>query len=148
MSFVISSSAFHQDHKVPHRYTCDGLDVSPALTWTDPPAGTQAFALVVDDPDAPAGTFTHWLLSDISVDKRSIAEGQSAGLPGTNDFGRRGYGGPCPPRGHGRHRYRFQLHALSRPLGLPAGFSRSRLDGALEGRVLETAVLTGWYERT
>jgi Raf kinase inhibitor-like YbhB/YbcL family protein len=147
MAFALGSSAFRQDEQIPSRHTCDGADVSPPLTWTDPPDGTGAFALVVDDPDAPSGTFTHWLLADIAATDRSCAEGHSVGVQGTNDFGRRGYGGPCPPKGHGRHRYRFHLHALSRPVGLPAGISRSQVDAALQGLVLDTAVLTGWYER-
>jgi hypothetical protein len=147
MAFALSSSAFRRDEDIPVRHTCDGADVSPPLAWTDPPDGTVGFALVVDDPDAPSRTFTHWLLADVPAEARALAEGQATGTAGTNDFGRPGYGGPCPPKGHGPHRYRFHLHALSRPLGLEAGFDRRACDAALTGRVLATATLTGRYER-
>jgi len=147
MGFALSSPAFDDSALVPVRHTCDGDDVSPPLVWVDPPEGTRAFALIVDDPDAPSGTFTHWLLTDIPAAERSIGEGRSSGVAGKNDFGRRGYGGPCPPRGHGRHRYRFHLHALSEPLGLGAGVDRRGIDGALGNRIIATAVLSGWYER-
>jgi Raf kinase inhibitor-like YbhB/YbcL family protein len=147
MAFELSSTAFHQDEQIPARYSCEGDDVSPPLAWTGPPAGTKAYALVVDDPDAPSGTFTHWLLADIAAEEHAIAEGQSAGIPGKNDFRRVGYRGPCPPKGHGRHHYRFHLHALSGPLGLTKGFNRRSVDAALRGRILGTAMLNGWYER-
>jgi len=147
MAFQIRSSAFAPDQPIPSRYSCDGKDVSPPLEWSDPPAGTAGFALVVDDPDAPSGTFTHWLQADIEASRHSLGEGHASGVAGRNDFGRPGYGGPCPPRGHGRHRYRFHLHALSEPLGLQPGFDRRAIDRALHGRVLATAVLTGLYVR-
>lgn len=147
MAFTLRSSAFGPDGTIPVRHTCDGGGTAPPLEWTDPPPGTVAFALVVDDPDAPSGTFTHWLLADIPPEARSLGGPRDAGLAGINDFNRAGYGGPCPPKGHGPHRYRFHLHALSHPLGLEPGFEREGLDAALEGRVLETARLTARYER-
>jgi Raf kinase inhibitor-like YbhB/YbcL family protein len=147
MAFALTSAAFQQNDPVPVRFTCDGDDLSPPLAWTDAPSGTRAFALMLEDPDAPSGAFTHWLLADIPANALSIAEGGDIGVPGINDFGRTGYGGPCPPKGRGRHRYRIQLHALSRAIGLPAGFDRQRFDAALRGSVLGTAILNGWYER-
>jgi len=144
MAFTLTSPAFSADEALPPRFTCDGRNVSPPLAWTGTPAGTAAFALVLDDPDAPSGTFTHWLLADLPAGLTTLDEG--ARLPGvvvagTNDFSRVGYGGPCPPRGHGPHRYRFHLHALDAPLGLPDGFTRKAIDRALGGHVLATAAL-------
>jgi Raf kinase inhibitor-like YbhB/YbcL family protein len=150
MAFTLRSSAFRDGDVVPRRHTCDGEDSAPPLAWEGPPAGTHAFALVLDDPDAPSGTFTHWLVCDLPG---NLAELDGAGAlaggatEGTNDFGRIGYGGPCPPRGHGPHRYRFHLHALQQPLRLPRGFSRREFDTALEGHVLGTAMLQGVYAR-
>jgi Raf kinase inhibitor-like YbhB/YbcL family protein len=120
------------------------------LTWSDPPHGTQSFALIVDDPDAPSGTFNHWLVCDIPPGQHELASGAGAprgSVEGRNDFSKTGYGGPCPPRGHGPHRYRFWLHAVGRRLGLKPGFSRVDLERALEGHVLGTARLDGVYER-
>ncbi len=151
MSFTLSSRAFEPGDDVPVRFTCDGANLSPPLAWRDPPTGTKAFALVVDDPNAPQGTFTHWLLWNIPVSPGHLEEGLrpgQAGVSGTNDFSRPGYGGPCPPRKHGPHHYRFHLHALSGPLDLTAGASRGDVDGALAGRILGTAMLEGIYERT
>jgi Raf kinase inhibitor-like YbhB/YbcL family protein len=147
MAFTLTSSAFTEGQDIPVRHTCDGANISPSLAWTDPPDGTVGFALVLDDPDAPSGTFTHWLLADIPGGARSLGEGHAAGVAGTNDFGKHGYGGPCPPKGHGPHRYRFHVHALSRALALKPGFNRHACDAALKGRILATAVLTGRYER-
>jgi Raf kinase inhibitor-like YbhB/YbcL family protein len=150
MAFTLRTAAFPNGHAVPRRFTCDGEDVSPALEWSGAPAGTRAFALVMDDPDAPSGTFTHWLVTDIPKERTRLDEGaplQDVATEGTNDFGRAGYGGPCPPRGHGPHRYRFQLHALGLPLGLGRGFPRHDFDRALRTHVLGTAMLMGTYER-
>ena len=146
MAFTLTSPAFANGHSIPVGFTCDGDDSSPPLQWQHPPAGTMAFALVVDDPDAPSGTFTHWLLCDIPGDLTTLEEGMGTarvGAAGTNDFGNVGYGGPCPPKGHGLHHYRFRLHALGRPAGLEGGFTREDLDAALRGHVLGTATLTG-----
>jgi Raf kinase inhibitor-like YbhB/YbcL family protein len=150
MSFTLSSRAFTPSAAIPSRHTCDGANLSPALAWSGAPEGTRTFALMLDDPDCPGGTFTHWLLCDLPADHSALAEGQrpgGAGTPGTNDFGRIGYGGPCPPKGHGGHHYHFRLYALSRPLGLERGFSRADLEAALTGLVLGTAALVGVYER-
>jgi Raf kinase inhibitor-like YbhB/YbcL family protein len=148
MTFVLSSSALKSSQAFPIRHTCDGENVSPPLTWAHPPAHTKAFALVMDDPDAPGGTFTHWMLCDIPATRVDLDEGgEGAGTPGTNSFGKVGYGGPCPPRGHGRHRYRFHLIALTKPLGLQPGFSRQQLEAAMRHVVLGTATLVSSYER-
>lgn len=150
MAFSLVSPAFANGAHVPTRITCDGDDISPALQWAHPPTGTAAFALVLDDPDAPSGTFTHWLLCDIPPTATGLAEGfapRAMGVSGTNDFGRIGYGGPCPPKGHGPHHYRFHLHALDRTLNVDEGFSRDDIDAALTGHVIGTATLMGTYER-
>ncbi len=147
MPFALTSSTFTDGASVPRAHTCEGDDTSPPLTWSDPPAGTATFALVVDDQDAPGGVFTHWMLADIPATIGTLPAGATAGVAGTNGFSRIGYRGPCPPRGHGRHRYRFSLHALSHRLDLPHGFSRPALDAALHGAVLKTATLTAHYER-
>lgn len=150
MAFTLTSPTVAHGRSIPARYTCDGENLSPPLEWTDPPPGAVAFALVVDDPDAPSGTFTHWLLADIPADELQLAEGLLSGgigTSGTNDFSRMGYSGPCPPRGHGPHHYRFHLHALNRLLQLGHGFARHEMDAALRGAVVATATLTGVYER-
>jgi Raf kinase inhibitor-like YbhB/YbcL family protein len=145
--FALSSEAFTDRGEIPRRHTCEGEDVSPALSWSDPPSGTRALALVVDDPDAPVGTFTHWLAWDIDLRAGGLAEGESAPAEGTNDFGSGGWNGPCPPRGHGRHRYFFRLYALDAKLDIGSGAARDELEQALADHVLETAELVGTYER-
>ena len=150
MAFTLRSPAFPDAGVIPVRFTCDGDDVSPPLTWSGAPEGTVALALVVDDPDAPAGTFTHWLLADLPGDTDRLAEGATAGTAGTsgtNDFSRIGYGGPCPPRGHGPHRYRFRLYALAGALALEEGFSRRDFEEALDDHVLGVATLAGTCAR-
>ena len=147
MVFTLTSPAFAEGGRVPVRYTCDGDGLSPPLAWAHPPTATIAFALVVDDPDAPGGVFTHWTLADIPGRACALAAGQTAGVAGTNDFPRIGYGGPCPPRSHGPHRYRFHVYALAHELHLPHGFARTALDTALRGAVLASASITASYER-
>ncbi len=148
MSFEITVSGFANGGNVPLRYTCEGEDVSPALRWQGAPDQAQSFVLIVDDPDAPVGTWNHWLLYDLPPTTESLPEGGSAGRSGTNDFGRPGYGGPCPPRGHGPHRYFFKIFALNTAsLGLPAGAKRAELDQAMQGKILAEAQYLGRYER-
>ncbi len=155
MALTISSTAFRAGEPIPARHTCDAEDVSPDLAWTDPPAGTGSFALVVDDPDAPAGTWVHWVLYDVPAEARSLPSGvprketlvQPAGArQGRNDFGRIGWGGPCPPPGK-PHRYFFRLYALDRRLDLPPGATREELDRAMKGHVLARAEVHGTYAR-
>lgn len=151
MAFQLIVSAFPEGAVIPRLHTCEGADLSPALEWSGEPAGTQSFALIVDDPDAPVGTWNHWLLFDIPASVHNIPQGfkpQQTGLSGMNDFGRPGYGGPCPPKGGGPHRYFFKLYALSIPsLGLKAGVKRKQLEEGLHGHVLGQAQHMGRYER-
>ncbi len=143
--FELSSTAFTQGATIPARHTCTGEDISPPLSWTAPPEGTASFALVVDDPDAPRRTWQHWLVWNIPPTTRQLGEalGTDQHVQGTNDFKKHGYGGPCPPPGHGAHRYFFRLYALDVMLGLPAGASRAELDAAMKGHVLASAELMG-----
>jgi Raf kinase inhibitor-like YbhB/YbcL family protein len=108
----LTSDAFQNQQAIPAHHTCDGGDQSPPLSWGEPPQGTKSFALVIDDPDAPSGTFHHWGAFDIAPSTRRIGAGQQPGTQAVNDFGNRGYGGPCPPKGHGPHHYHFKLFAL------------------------------------
>ena len=146
-SFRLSSDAFSDDGEIPARYTCDGDNVSSPLRWAAPPEGTQSLALVMDDPDAPSGTFTHWLAWGLDPRPGGLGEGTSAPMEGVNDFGDRGYAGPCPPPGHGRHRYRFRLHALSADPRPGASDRREEFERAIDGLVRATAELVGGYER-
>ena len=153
MALTVSSSAFKEGDRIPAKYTCQGQDVSPPLAWGEPPAGTQSFALIVDDPDAPGGVFTHWVLFNIPPDSRNLpeavptqAELASGALQGKTDFGRTGYSGPCPPPGR-PHRYQFTLYALDQPLGLEGGASKKQLLSAMEGHILAQGQLTGTYQR-
>lgn len=151
MAFKLTAGAFADGGTIPTLHTCDGADLSPALEWSGEPGGTQSFALIVDDPDAPAGTWNHWLLYDVSPSVHALAQGTKpghTGVSGTNDFGKQGYGGPCPPKGHGPHRYFFKLYAVNVPsLGLKAGTKRADLDRALKGHSLAEAHYMGRYER-
>jgi Raf kinase inhibitor-like YbhB/YbcL family protein len=144
---VLTSSAFASGDRVPRRHTCEGEDLSPPLDWSGAPAGTSSLALIVDDPDAPGGTFTHWIAWAISVDDGGLAEGEAAPGEGRNDFGTVGYRGPCPPPGHGPHRYFFRLYALDSGPELAPGAGRRELEQAIEGHALATAELVGTYER-
>ncbi len=141
----LRSSVFEDGGTIPSRYTCDGENLSPPLSFAGVPDGTRSLALVVDDPDAPVGTFTHWLAWGIDPGADGLGEGQPAPREGPNGFGTVGYAGPCPPRG--RHRYFFRLHALDTELELEPGADRDVLERALDGHVLETAELVGGYER-
>ena len=150
----LSSAAFDEGGMLPPRFTCDGDGVSPPLAWVDVPDGTQGFALLCEDPDAPSGTFTHWLLYNLSAGSRELAEGvpKDAVLPtgarqGTNSFGDLGYGGACPPRADREHRYIFKLYALDTDLALAPGARREQLLHALRDHVLAEAQLIGKYKR-
>jgi len=153
MAISLSSTAFKEGDRIPVKYTCDGQDVSPLLEWGQPPPGTRAFALIVDDPDAPGGVFTHWVIFNIPSDSRQLPEAIPAqaqlpdgALQGKNDFGRIGYGGPCPPPGR-PHRYQFTLYALDQPLDLKAGVSKKQLLSAMQGHILAQGQLSGTYQR-
>lgn len=153
MTFAISSTSFQNGGAIPKKFTCDGADVSPELAWTNPPCRTQSFALIADDPDAPVGTWTHWVLFDLRGQTASLSEGMAkvdevpgGGRQGRNDFRKIGYGGPCPPPGK-PHRYFFKLYALDRILNLKAGASKQELEQAMQGHILGNAELMGTYRR-
>jgi Raf kinase inhibitor-like YbhB/YbcL family protein len=148
MAFRVFSNAFAEGGTIPRLHTCEGADVSPSLEWSDAPSGTLSFALLVEDPDAPAGTWTHWMLWDIPAKVRTLAQGvERVGIAGVNDFGKPGYGGPCPPRGQ-VHRYYFRLFAMGvATLGLAAGARRKVFDAAIAGHVLNEAVFMGRFGR-
>lgn len=145
--FKITSTEFEEGKEIPKRFTCDGENVSPPLAWTGAPAGTKAFALIVDDPDAPRGLFTHWILFNLPASTQSLPEGVKppAENQGTSDFGKPGYGGPCPPKG--QHRYFFHLYALKDELSGLNSPNRKQIDAALKGHVIGEAVLMGTYQR-
>lgn len=147
MAFTLTSPAFADGADIPVRHTCDGDDLSPRLTWRDVPKGTRSFALIVDDPDAPRGTFTHWVLYDLPSELQELGEGAAPGTSGRNSFGRGGYGGPCPPAGDQPHRYRFTLYALDVPTIALENGTREELDARLDTHVLATAQLVGRYQR-
>ena len=151
MPFRLNTSAFAEGGDIPRLHTCDGADLSPTLEWTGEPSGTQSFTLIMDDPDAPAGTWNHWLLYDLSPSVRVLAQGfrpGALGASGVNDFGKPGYGGPCPPKRHGPHRYYITLYAVDLPsLGVRHGATRADLDRALEGHILAKTQYMGRYER-
>ena len=142
----ITSSAFSEGGNIPGKFTCDGSNTSPPLKIEGVPAEAKALALIVDDPDAPGGLFTHWLVWNIDPKTESIAEGSSpTGIEGRSGFGKTGYGGPCPPSG--THRYFFKVFALDQQLDLKAGASRKELDAAMKGHVIGQAQLMGRYAR-
>jgi Raf kinase inhibitor-like YbhB/YbcL family protein len=152
MALELTSTAYGEGEEVPVRYTCYGEDISPPLAWTGVPEGTVTFLLVFDDPDAPGGTWDHWIRFDIPATTTSLDEEQPAGdeladgsRHGANSWGRTDYGGPCPPSG--THRYVFKLFALDTALGLPPGAGKADLLEAIEGHVLGEAELLGTYAR-
>ena len=149
----VRSVAFAAQAAIPAQYTCSGADVSPPLTWDDPPAGTKSFALICDDPDAPFGTWVHWVLYNLHASTRQLPENVSKQetLPdgtrqGINDFRRVGYGGPCPPPGSVHH-YRFTLDALDVVLNLAPRATKAQLEAAMHGHILGQAALVGIYRR-
>ena len=153
MSLQIISTAFSAGEAIPKKFTCDGPDVSPKLTWNESPAKTQSFALIMDDPDAPVGTWVHWVLYDLPADTGELPEGvagqeqlASGARQGRNDFGKIGYSGPCPPPGK-PHRYLFKLYALDAKLGLKSGATKADVEGAMKSHILAQAELIAKYGR-
>jgi len=153
MSFSVTTKAFAPGGDIPRQYTCDGQDLSPALEWNGAPAATKSFALIADDPDAPVGTWTHWVLFDLPASADNLPESvpktadlSGGGHQGRNDFGKTGYGGPCPPPGK-PHRYFFKLYALDAPLNLKGGASRADVEKAMKGHVLGEAQVMGKFKR-
>ncbi len=152
MAFELTSTAFANGDPIPMKYTCDDQDISPPLQWKDPPEGTRSFALICDDPDAPVGTWVHWVLYNLPGSTRGLPEAvppdsdfTDGGRHGQNSWGRPAYGGPCPPGG--THRYFFKLYALDADLHLATGASKEELLQAMEGRILATAEAMGTYTR-
>ncbi len=148
----LKSSAFNNGEMIPGKYTCDGTNVSPSLEWASVPADTQSFALVCDDPDAPMGTWVHWVYYDIPAGVKHLPENvapsehpPSGGTHGVNDFRKTGYGGPCPPGG--THRYYFKIYALDVMLNLPSGATKKEILTAMRGHILGQAKLMGKYKR-
>ncbi len=143
----VTSSAFGQGENIPTKYSCDGQNVSPPLQWSGAPPTTQSYAIIVDDPDAPRGTFTHWVGYDISASRTSLPEGiNSAGKSGKNGAGGSGYTGPCPP--NGTHRYFFRVYALDIPsLNLSEGASKDQVINTMQGHIVGQGELMGKYSR-
>lgn len=153
MNMQITSTAFAEGQPIPDKYTCAGEDVSPPLTWSGAPAGAKSFTLITDDPDAPMGTWVHWVIFNLPPTATSLVENTppSGELPdgskqGANDFGKIGYGGPCPPPGR-PHRYFFKIYALDATLNLKSGATKKELLRAMEGHVLAQGQLMGTYQR-
>jgi Raf kinase inhibitor-like YbhB/YbcL family protein len=153
MSLEVSSTAFQQGMSIPKQFTGDGSDQSPPLRWTDPPSDTKSFALICDDPDAPRGTWVHWVLFNLPFDIRELAGAvpttsgiDNGASQGKNDFGNIGYNGPAPPKGK-VHRYFFKLYALSEPVDLSPGATKTELEVAMRGRILAEGQLMGTYKR-
>ena len=153
MAFELKSSAFGQNQAIPKKYSCDGSDVSVPLSWNDPPQGAKSFALIADDPDAPRGTWVHWVLYDLPAGAQDLPEGvatqetlNDGAKQGKNDFGKIGYGGPCPPAGPA-HRYHFKLYALDKLTAVRPGATKQQLLDAMKGHILAQAELIGTYKR-
>jgi len=157
MALEIQSSAFKPNAYIPKRHACEGEDLSPQLSWTGAPAGTKAFSLLMDDPDAPPGTWVHWVLYDLPADvtrlnealpkQENLANGAKQGICwGVDKFDRVGYFGPCPPPGS-PHRYFFKLYALDKALGLATKASKAQVLKAMEGHILGQAQIVGLYKR-
>jgi len=154
MSLTLTSTAFAQGERIPKRYTCEGEDLSPPLSWTGAPDGTRSFVLLCDDPDAPMGTWHHWAVYNIPPEVTELAEGYPTDAAvgpvrqAVTDFGRTGYGGPCPPAGHGTHHYYFKLLALDvGGLDLAEKAECTEVEAAAEPHVLARAELMGTYSR-
>ncbi|MBN1355583.1 YbhB/YbcL family Raf kinase inhibitor-like protein [bacterium] len=150
--FTLASGVFAEGGSIPVKYSCDGKDLSPPLSWSEPPDGTKSYVLIMDDPDAPVGTWDHWILYGIPVETRALPEGvapeetiPSVGTHGLNSWKRIGYGGPCPPSG--THRYFFRLYALDTDPGLPARQSKSQVETAIKNHILAQTTLMGRYSR-
>ncbi len=152
MKLEMTSTAFENQGMIPKKYTCDGEDVSPALKWTQGPEGTVSYALISDDPDAPGGTWVHWVLYNLPASITLLPEAVpitktllDGGVQGTNDFRKIGYGGPCPPGG--THRYFFKIYALDKMLDLQPGVTKAQLEKAIQGHILAEGHLMGKYKR-
>lgn len=147
MSIQITSSAFNDGDRIPRIYTCDDQNVSPPISWTGVPNNTLSLALIMDDPDAPMGTWVHWVLYNLSPDLAGLDQGKTGvGTEGTNDFKRLGYGGPCPPKGS-NHRYFIKIYALDTMLDLKEGDTKAQVENAMRGHILAQGQWMGKYGR-
>jgi Raf kinase inhibitor-like YbhB/YbcL family protein len=153
MSIELTSTAFQKGETIPKQYTSDGVDQSPPLQWSEPPSGIKSLALICDDPDAPRGTWVHWVLFNLSPQTRELEENvpttdtlPSGAKQGKNDFGNIGYGGPAPPKGKA-HRYFFKLYALGVAVDLTPGATKAQLENAMKGHILDEGQLMGTYKR-
>ena len=144
----LSSTAFQSNGFIPSKYTCDGRDVNPPLVIENVPPGTKSLALIVDDPDAPMGTWVHWVSWNIDPDIKEIKENDTpiGAVAGINDFNKKSYGGPCPPSG--THRYFFKLYALDKALDLPSGANKAAVEKAMKGHVISETQIIGLYKRS
>jgi hypothetical protein len=152
MKIKLNSTAFGDGNLIPRKYTCDGAGISPPFAWNAVPDGTKSFALISDDPDAPVGTWVHWIIYNIPAAARELPEAvptdeilDNDARQGTNDFRRIGYGGPCPPSG--KHRYYFRLYALDTNMTLEPGITKMQLERAMKGHILGKGRLMGKYKR-
>jgi Raf kinase inhibitor-like YbhB/YbcL family protein len=152
MAFKLTSTAFKEGQPIPRQHTCDGVNVSPPLEWSGAPPNAKTFAIICDDPDAPSGTWVHWVLYNLPADRIGLVENVPTtekvpgdGLQGTNDFQKIGYGGPCPPSG--THHYFFKLYALDGELSLKAGATKAEVLKAMEGHIIGQTQLMGTYSR-
>jgi Raf kinase inhibitor-like YbhB/YbcL family protein len=147
MTLQVTSSAFSNGGTIPTVYTCDGQDVAPPLEWSGEPKQTRSFAVICEDPDAPSGTFTHWVLYDVPASAHGVGDHVSIGKAGVNDFGSRRFGGPCPPTRDSAHHYHFHVYALDLDSIGPVGLSKRDAMKAMRGHVLAEAELIGTYKR-
>jgi Raf kinase inhibitor-like YbhB/YbcL family protein len=152
MSINLTSNAFRHQQSIPSKFTCDGEDISPPLQWTSGPPPTRSYSLICDDPDAPGGTWVHWIMFNIPAEVNEISEDipgkdtlENGSVQGVNDFGKPGYGGPCPPSGI--HHYSFRIYALDTVLDLPSGISKAQLIEAMNDHILAYGELIGTYSR-
>lgn len=152
MEIKLTSAAFKDGQPIPRQYTCDGVNVSPPLEWNGVPKNAKAIAIIADDPDAPGGTWVHWVAYDLPAENIGLVENlpadeqlKAGGFQGTNDFGKIGYGGPCPPSG--THRYFFKIYALGNFLSLKVGATKAQVEKAMEGHIVAQGQLMGTYAR-
>ena len=147
MPLSVLSSAFNDDGEIPRKYTCDGENLSPPLSWSGISVDAKSLAIIADDPDAPVGTFVHWVLYDLPPNVNSVSAGiAGVGTQGVNSFRQMGYGGPCPPKGS-THRYFFKLYALDTPLNLASGATKDKVEQSMKGHMLAEGELMGKYGR-
>jgi len=143
----VTSESFQHGDRIPVRHTLEGENLSPPLSWSGLPDATQSIAVICEDPDAPSGTFVHWVGWGIDPEAGRLGEGEAASKEGQNDFGNTGYDGPSPPPGHGRHRYYFRVYALDAEPKLEPAASKENMEAAIEGHLLAAGELMGTYER-